>query len=627
MGPRRPLNPLAGLAGLVLLAFLPALRAGFLVDDAKLLLLSPRMETAEALGSFWFTAENPDYYPVTFSALWLERQAFGAQPMPYHLVNLLLHIVNTLLLLRFLRRLAVPAAWLGAALFAVHPLQAATVAWIFEQKNLLATLFSLLCLLSYPFPEQGASSKGRHSLSLVFFLLALLSKVTAAMLPPAILLLILWKEGRLRPPSLRPLVPFFALSLLLGTLGIWFQTARAGAVPTEGPAERLILLGRTFWFYLGKFLLPTELCFNYPRWPIEAGLRGAYLPTIALGALVLALWAGGRRWSRDVLVGLGLYGATIFPAMGVFDLAWHRHSYVADHFAYAALAAPAALAGAGFLALCRRAGRQTLLPWAAAPLVGALVLLSFQRARDFRDEEALWKDTLEKNPASFFAHQGLGIVYANRKDYPLALRHFQEAMRLRPEIPEAKTSAGIVLRLLGRAQEAAALWGEVLQADPDHPQANANLGQLRYEEGDRAEAIRLFRRALLRDAGSAWIHGSLGRILAETGRFEEGIAEIQEAIRLDPRHFETQSALGDALWDAGRKLEALPHYEKALEIQSNYFIQRELPRIEFRLSQALAEEGKLEAAKERASRAAGAARALGRTTLALEIEEWLRAND
>ncbi|HEV2055363.1 MAG TPA: hypothetical protein VGV06_09340 [Methylomirabilota bacterium] len=217
---------------LLLVTYLPALDGKFIWDDdAHVTTLSLR-----SLTGFWRIWTDPratqQYYPLTHSAFWLEYQLWGVNPVGYHLVNVVLHVLGALLLWWILERLAVPGAWLGAAIFALHPVHVESVAWITELKNTLSGVFYLGALLGYlsfdppgaPAPVPGGKRGVKdardwwpYSVALVLFVCALLSKTVTASLPAAILLIIWWKEGRLGwRRRVVPLVPYFVIGATLG---------------------------------------------------------------------------------------------------------------------------------------------------------------------------------------------------------------------------------------------------------------------------------------------------------------------------------------------------------------------------------------------------------------------------
>ena len=189
---------------LIFLAYYPALRGGFIWDDDAYVTENPLLTAPDGLKRIWFSLDSPSqYFPLTYTTFRLERSFWGLNPAGYHLVNILLHAVNALLVWRLLRRLSVPGAWLAAALFALHPVQVESVAWITERKNVLSLFFFLLALLAW---IEFAGDRPRpawrwYGLTLIFYGLALCAKTTACTLPAALLLILWLKEKPINRPG------------------------------------------------------------------------------------------------------------------------------------------------------------------------------------------------------------------------------------------------------------------------------------------------------------------------------------------------------------------------------------------------------------------------------------------
>lgn len=313
-----------GAALIMLLMFVadfPSLRGGFVWDDTTLITENRLVKANDGLYRFWFTTEAEDYWPLTSTAWWLEWRVWGDNATAYRVVNLLLHGVNAILVWIILRRLKIPGAWVAALVFAIHPVNVATAAWISEQKNTLSMLFYLTAVLLYlRFDE----SEGRcwYALSLGTFLLALLSKAAVAMLPVVLLGCVWWRRDRVRWKDLLRSVPFFVLSLVLGLVTVWFQHHPDSAghpVRDDGFAARLAGAGWAPWFYLSKALLPLNLTMIYPRWKIDASLWVSYVPGIALAGCFMLFWRRRRTWGRPLLFGLGYFVIMLFPVLGFFN--------------------------------------------------------------------------------------------------------------------------------------------------------------------------------------------------------------------------------------------------------------------------------------------------------------------
>ncbi|MGD1032715.1 MAG: hypothetical protein ABSA05_16425 [Opitutaceae bacterium] len=315
-------------------AYWPTFRAGFIWDDDTFLTANKLIKAADGLRRFWFTREAPDYWPMTSTTLWLEWRLWGMHALGYHATNLVLHIADALLLWRVLVRLRMPGAYLAALLFAVHPLNVESVAWITQRKNLMAMLFFLLSILFFlgaeaapaarapPSPGQE-KSKGSwlvYALSLVAFALGMLSKGSLAPLPVVLLGIIAWTR-KISKRDLATVLPFFAVAGVFVCVDIWFQRhGAAEAIRKAGVGERLLDAGNVIWFYLCKSLLPINLVFFYPQWKVDAGDLAWWIGPLAGVGLTWFLWRRRSGRLRPLLFAWAYFCAMLVPVMGFTDV-------------------------------------------------------------------------------------------------------------------------------------------------------------------------------------------------------------------------------------------------------------------------------------------------------------------
>ena len=376
--------PAALIVGAALLAYWPALSGGYVWDDASLIVGNPDVRADDGLLRVWFDRKSIEYLPLTYDMHWLERRVFGGSAAGPHVINVLLHGLSAALLGLVLRRLRVPGAWLAALLFALHPVAVASAAWLSERKNTLSMALYLGSILAYlrfeeipsttngtphpPSPSEvarratkdgsallrpaaldGAGRTPHYLLSLGLFLLALLAKTSVVMLPLVLLLLAWWRRGKVRGRDLLRMVPFFALSLALGLVTVWFQWHNAigqEVVRAEGAASRIAAAGWIAWFYLYKVLLPAGLCAIYPRWEVNGSSVLSFLPLALLAAATALLWAGRKRWGPGPLAAWAYFLLSLLPVLGFVDMSFMHLSLVADHLEYAAMPGILALAAA-----------------------------------------------------------------------------------------------------------------------------------------------------------------------------------------------------------------------------------------------------------------------------------------
>jgi tetratricopeptide (TPR) repeat protein len=597
---------------LVIVAYLPAIRGGFIWDDDAYVTENPTLRTAGGLARIWFKlGAVPQYYPMVHTMFWIEHQLWGLHPLGYHVVNVLLHALGAILLWMVLRRLAVPGAWLGAAIFAVHPVQVESVAWITERKNVLSGVFylsSLLSLLAFfrigAAADRDAGSREKfYVLGLLFYILALLSKSVTCTLPVILLLLLWWKRGRVRWGEVLRLAPLFLAGIALGFVTVWVEKNFVGAEGEEWALsflDRLVIAGRALWFYAGKLLWPHPLIFNYPRWEIDSGSWAQYLPLAAAAAVVAALWAWRSRIGKGPLVAVLFFAVTLAPALGFFDVYPMRYSFVADHFQY--------LASLGLIALFAGAAAAFSRRWLPLPprTVGAALLLlvlgvlTWRQGREYRNVETLWRATIAKNPSSWMAHHNLGNELIEQGRLDEAVEQFRAALREKPDHYKAHASLGSALSQQGKFAEAEREYAEALRLHPNYANAYYDLGLLQQKQGDLEAAAKSFEAALRirpnhalahyalgvvlrrqkRDADAieqlsdalaitpdyAPAHLSLGLIFHEQGKMEEAVRQYREALRCDPGLANAHHALGVALISQNQVPEARKEFEKALQI-------------------------------------------------------------
>ncbi|HTS19314.1 MAG TPA: glycosyltransferase family 39 protein, partial [Verrucomicrobiae bacterium] len=383
--------------GLVVLAtlvvYLPLAHGGFLWDDADYLANNPLVTGSGGLWKIWFSTEPKDYYPLTYTVWWLMWRVFGAQPTAYLTLNVLLHAANATLIWRVLRRLEVPGAWFAAFWFAVHPVNVATVAWVSELKNLLATLFAALTVLWY-LRFEDEKRRRWHAAAFMAFALALLSKTAVVMLPVVLLGITCWRTAKLNWRAVRLVTPFAALSVVLGLMTIWFQHQRVlEGTPLRdiGLASRVTTAAWAFWFYLWKAVWPVGLMLIYPGWKAGAGSLIAWLPLLACAIVVALLWRGhGRWWIRMCAAGVGYFAVMLLPVLGFIDQGFYVYSAVADHWQYPAL--PGLLALCAALGTVALSGVPSIRRVAGVALVVGLGCLSWQRAGVYESGTELWRD-------------------------------------------------------------------------------------------------------------------------------------------------------------------------------------------------------------------------------------------
>jgi protein O-mannosyl-transferase len=566
-----------------LVAYWPAMHGGFIWDDDAYVTKNLALQSVRGLEAIWLKPEaSSQYYPLVFTSFWVEYHLWKLNPLGYHLVNILLHASNVILLWLVLRRLQIKGAWWAAAIFAVHPVMVESVAWITERKNLLSGLFYLLAVLVYlrfrPLTNGATASTWnwrRYPWVLALFLCALLSKTVTCSLPAALMLLVWWKRGWVEKRDWLALTPLFVLGAGLGLMTAWLEKFQVGANGADWAlsfVQRCLLAGRALWFYAGKLVCPYPLSFVYPRWQIEAGNSWAYLFVITALGVVVALWLLRRRIGRGPLVGVLFFAGTLGPALGFANVYYFRYSFVADHFQYLAAMGLLALAAAGMATALNyfQPGRPFLGTGLGGMTLLVLGLLTWRQCGMYTNLETLWRATIARNPGCWMAYDNLGKELFKEDRIDEAISQFQKAMRLWPNDADAHCGLGVTLGRKGQFDEAINQIQEAIRLKPGYPEAYCNLGTTLGMMGRIDEAISQFREAIRLKPDYAEAYCNLGTALLMNGQIDEAICQYQEAIRLNPDYAEAHYGLGTILGMKGQTDEAINQFQEALRLKPDY---------------------------------------------------------
>ncbi|MGB7159556.1 MAG: tetratricopeptide repeat protein, partial [Tepidisphaeraceae bacterium] len=405
-----------------------------------------------------------------------------------------------------------------------------------------------------------------YAISLVLFVLALLSKSVTSSLPAVVLLIIYWKRGRITMRDVLPLLPFFVLGIAMGALTGWMEREIVGAKGPEfafGFVERFLIAGRAVWFYATKLIWPHPLIFMYERWWIDPARLWQFAFPLAAAGVVVSLWMLRHRLGRGPLVAALFFGGTLFPALGFVNVLPMRYSFVADHFQYLASLGLLTLFAAG---LCRCAPTRV-----AALLTGiacaALGVLTWRHAHDFKDLETLWTRTLAKNPTSWMARNNYGTLLQERGDYDAATHEFYQAIALKPDHVRARLNLGMIAERRNDLAGARALYDEALAIKPDFAEGHYNLARLLASQGKFDEAAEHYRHAIAADPRNEAAHTNLGVLLAERGDAAGAMNHYRRALEIDPDSYLARVNLGNLYLSANRIDDALAEWNRALAIQ------------------------------------------------------------
>ncbi len=543
--------------------YMPAILSDYIWDDDAYVTRNPVLREADGLARIWFVPRStPQYYPIVHSTFFVEYRLWGLNPLGYHLVNVILHILNSIILWRLLLYFRLPAPFFVALLFAVHPVHVESVAWITERKNVLSGLFYLIRLFAAVrffglgprgerAGEEDRNREGRlwsaYFTALLFFVFALLSKSVTATLPAVIILLIYWRKGRVRVADAGALLPFFFIGVGSGLYTAWLERAHVGASGLEWDwslLEKCLIAGRALWFYAEKLVWPAKLTFIYPRWSIDAGSWMQLLYPVGVVAATAALWGARRRLGRGPLVALLAFGATLFPALGFFAVFPMRYSFVADHFQYLA-SIPALILIVALLSSLFRRLIPALRAWtvAQALIVIALLLLTWNQCGMYKDEETLWRATIKKNPRASIAHNNLAVLLMKEGRSDEAEEHVWRAVQLDPRSYEALTAQGSLFLENGMTQKAIESYSKALSIQPRYPEAAYNMGNACRMSGQLEKALEMYRLAFSIRPRYYPPRLNLVLLLLEGGRLVDAERECVAALEIFPQETQFKQTL------------------------------------------------------------------------------------
>jgi hypothetical protein len=457
---RQPLWIYGVLLAVSVAAYSPALMGSFVWDDDAHV-TKPALQSIGGLVRIWTElGATQQYYPLLHTAFWFEHGLWGDAALPYHLVNVLLHFFGACLfaeVLQLVWKKSDPAAFFGACLFALHPVAVESVAWVSEQKNTLSGVFYLaaaIVFLRWLARRDQAEDKGAkvawngYLFASGLFFCALLTKSVTATLPAALLVVLWYQRGKLRfRQDVVPLLPWLAAGVAMGLFTAWVESSVLGASGSGFDLSfplRGLLAARIALFYLGKLLWPWPLLFVYSHWTISSADLGLYGGMAVLLSGMAGLVVLAARGRRGPLAAALFFLGTLFPALGFFNVYPFLFSYVADHFQYLAMLGVFAVTAAGWSVWRGRA--KTKVPDAAAvALLLVLTGLTWRQAGTYRTPEILYRSVLSGNPNCWMAEYSLAVTLHQQGRVPEAMGHYERAIALRPQFPQAQNNLGVIL--------------------------------------------------------------------------------------------------------------------------------------------------------------------------------------
>ncbi len=567
------------------------------LDDSDYVFNNPRVLGGLTWSSFiWaFTSGHAaNWHPLTWLSHMLDIQLFGSNPGPQHLVNVLFHILNALLLFYVLWYIT-GSSWRSAfcaALFALHPLHVESVAWISERKDVLSTLFLMLALIAYARYARHAAAKW-YVAALCLFALGLMCKPMLVTLPFLMLLLDYWPLGRysaeaslqkggaypqrsgLRqflarlPRLVGEKIPFFVLTSISSVVTFYVQRAGGSVVQVRDIPLPLRLENAVHSYaeYLLKTLWPAGLSPFYP-YPAESQanwkLAAAGLVLACISFLVVRF---GSRFAYLPVAWFWYVGALV-PVIGLVQVGAQS---MADRYSYIPLIGIfVGVAWGMHELLVRWKASMRMAGTAAVILILALSVKTWFQVSRWKDSSRLFEYVLKISPQNYMAFYVLGTLSAAKGEHQAALDYYRKGLRIAPGMAAMLNNMGSSLYTLGRVDEAVLHYEKAVGIDPAYAQAHYNLGVALYACGLVAEAAGRYKEAIRLKPDHVEAHYNLGIALAGQGNLEEAVSVYAETIRLKPDYAEAYNNLGIALYSLGRVREAYDAFVAAVRLKPDF---------------------------------------------------------
>jgi tetratricopeptide (TPR) repeat protein len=552
------------------------------------------LTSAGIVWAFSFT-DSPYWHPLTWLSHMLDCQLYGVSPSMHHLTNVVLHLANSLLLFLVLYQMT-GALWRScfvAALFALHPLNVESVAWVTERKNLLSTFFWLLTMVFYV-RYSKKPGLARYLLVVFIFTLGLMAKPMLVTLPFALLLLDYWPLGRFpfqqvdsdtRTEAAHATIPTFqrttSVSLVLEKVPLLILSVLSSSLTSLSVQRSGILISTTlvpmklrianaivsYARYIGKLIWPLDLAVFYP-YPSTVPLWqsvGAGLLLAGISFLVIRAW----RKLPYLCIGWFWYLGTLIPAIGLVQAG--QWPAMADRFTYVpAIGLFVMLAWSIPHLLTKWRYRNTGFVLAAGALLAALLLLTWTQLHRWSNTITLFEHTLKVTVNNYLAHNNLGNALARQGKLKQAKDHYVKALRINPTFPRAHNNLANALARQGKSEEAIAHYTKALEIKPNFPKAHNNLGNVWARQGKNQEAIVHYSKALQLKPDFAGAHNNLGNILEGQGKINEAVFHFARALELKHDFAEAHFNLGNARARQGKMDQAQAHFIRALELKPTF---------------------------------------------------------
>ena len=567
--------PVCFILGISFLTLSPCLKNGFVnLDDQRYVtenrwIMDPSWKILKSIFSQFYAGH---YHPLTLLTYSLEFYLFKLNPLPYHATNLFLHLLNTLLVFCVIRRLRsdLLTSSVAALLFSIHPLHVESVAWISQRKDLLYSLFFLgswICYLRYREKEKSSD----YLLSLILFVLSVLSKSMGVTLPVVLLL----SDYLLHRPFNKKIffekVPFFVLSILFGIIAFFARAhAETGGPDSLSLFQQLLSFNFILFFFLSKLILPVGLSCYYPYFK-PAGLslgNMLFYPLVVTCLFFIGVLSS--RWSRKIPFGLLFLLVTLLPVLPL--------RIFAERYTYLPYTGIFYIIGEGLSSLLTGRFRsakmaRTFLLILFTGVIITLITLSYQRCRIWKDSLTLWNDVLRNYPDFLTAYHHRGTTYLDMGEYEKAISDYQRVLKTDPDHPKIYSvyhNLGAAYHNRREFDQAIYYYSKSVKNKPDYFLAYHHRGLIHMERKEFQRALEDFNKVIEINPGFAEAYYNRGNVYMETNRPDQAISDYARAIGINPKFYPAYYNRGVLYAREGLHDQAIADYHRAILIHPGY---------------------------------------------------------
>lgn len=598
--------PPAVIVLLTFMVYFTALKYGFVWDDEQYIIKNDLIKDLswKGISAIFSNFSNDNYAPMTDLINALQYKISGLSPAAFHAGSLIFHLLNVTLVYWFFlllcnrRELAV----VTALFFAIHPLQVESVVWVSGGSNLFSAAFFLGSIIAYLFYLRH-SDKKYLLVSFSLFLLSVLSKAVAVILPLILLLIDYYKDRKFTIKALLEKVPFLIFSVGAGILTLILKS-NAGAVQELDSfsfPQRIVFASYGFVNYLLKLVFPLHLSSYYPYPALDNGnipiVYYGYL--IAFSGIATYFYFSGR-YSRKIVFGLGFFTITIFLLLQLMPVGG---AIMADRYVYLPSIGIFYLSGEGFSQIWKKNQK-----WIATILVGAFAVFftvkTYSRCGVWENEMTLWTNVISQYEDAPFTYYNRGRYFMNEKSNDLALKDFNKAIalkhdfslayydrgrilidikrydealndfnklvELRPGYAEAYNSRGVVYMNLSRFDEAVEDYTKAIELKPGYPDAFYNRGFAMMNLARFDEAVKDLSESIELKTGNADAYYNRAYSFMNLERYGEALDDFNRALELKPGDTDIYNSIGVIFYKQKNYSEAIRNYSKAIELNNNY---------------------------------------------------------